>query len=103
MQLLFEIILLKKPKIVDSNIEVMAFMSIGGAISFTILNFASYAGIKWLAILAVIDLVYFVCWKLCGLTFYMIWCCAHFGIDFVKEVMFGEFDVIEAVNEIFNK
>lgn len=101
MQLLFEIILLKKPKIVDSVFEIIAFMSIGGAISFTILNFASYAGIKWLAILAVIDLVYFVCWKLCGLTFYLIWCCAHFGIDLVKEAMFEEFDFRETVNEMF--
>ena len=103
MQLLFEIIILKKPKIVDSVFEVFAFMSIGGAISFTILNFASCAGIKWLAILAVIDLVYFVCWKLCGFMFYLIWCCAHFGIDYVKEVMFGECDFKEIVNEMFNK
>lgn len=103
MQLLFEIILLKKPKIVDSVFEIIAFMSIGGAISFTILNFASYAGIKWLAILAVIDLVYFVCWKLCGLTFYLILCCANFGIDYVKEVIFGEYDFREIVNEMFNK
>ena len=103
MQVLFEIILLKKPKIVDSIFEAMAFMSIGGAISFTILNFASYAGIKWLAILAVIDLVYFVCWKLCGLTFYLIMCYAYFGIDFVKEIIFGEFDIREIANEIFNK
>ena len=101
MQLLFEIILFKKPEIIDSVFEIFAFMSIGGAISFTILNFASYAGIKWLAILAVIDLVYFVCWKLCGLMFYLIWCCAHFGIDCVKEAMFGEFDLREIVNEIF--
>lgn len=72
MQLLFEIILLKKPEIVDSVFEMFAFMSIGGAISFTILNFASCAGIKWLAILAVIDLVYFVCWKLYGFTLYLI-------------------------------
>ena len=103
MQLLFEIILLKKPKIVDSVFEMIAFMSIGGAISFTILNFANCAGIKWLAILAVIDLVYFVCWKLCGFTFYLIWCCAHFGIDFVKEVMFEELNFRENINEIFNK
>ena len=103
MQTLFEIILLKKPKIVDSIFEMIAFMSIGGAISFTILNFASCAGIKWLAILAVIDLVYFVCWKLCGCMFYLIWFCAHFGIDCAKEVMFGEFDLREIVNEISNK
>ena len=101
MQLLFEIILLKKPEIVDSVFEVFAFMSIGGAISFTILNFANCAGIKWLAILAVIDLVYFVCWKLCAFTFYLIWCCAHFGIDYVKEIMFGEYDFREIVNEMF--
>ena len=50
MQVLFEIILGKKPEIVDSVFEMFAFMSIGGAISFTILNFASCAGIKWLAI-----------------------------------------------------
>ena len=93
MQVLFEIILYKKPKIVDSVFEIIAFMSIGGAISFTILNFASCAGIKWLAILAVIDLVYFVCWKLCGLMFYLIWCCAYFGIDCVKEAIFEEFDL----------
>ena len=103
MQVLFEIILCKKPKIVDSVFEMIAFMSIGGAISFTILNFASCAGIKWLAILAVIDLVYFVCWKLCGLTFYLIRLCAHFGIDYAKEVMFEEHDFRETVNEIFNK
>ena len=103
MQVLFEIILYKKPKIVDSVFEMIAFMSIGGAISFTILNFASCAGIKWLAILAVIDLVYFVCWKLCGSMFYLIWFCAHFGIDCAKEVMFGEFDLRDIVNEISNK
>ena len=103
MQALFEIILVKKPKIVDSIFELMVFMSIGGAISFTILNFANNAGIKWLAILAIIDLVYFVCWKLCGLTFCLIMCCARFGIDFVKEVMFEEFDLSETVNEIINK
>ena len=101
MQLLFEIILLKKSEIVDSVFEVFAFMSIGGAISFTILNFASCAGIKWLAILAVIDLVYFVCWKLCAFGFYLIWCCAHFGIDYVKEVMFEECDFREIVYEMF--
>lgn len=101
MQLLFEIIFFKKPEIVDSVFEMFAFMSIGGAISFTILNFASCAGIKWLAILAVIDLVYFVCWKLCGLMFYLIWSCAHFGIDYVKEVMFEECDFREIVNEMF--
>ena len=103
MQVLFEIILYKKPKIVDSVFEMIAFMSIGGAISFTILNFASYAGIKWLAILAVIDLVYFVCWKLCGCMFYLIWFCANFGIDCAKEVMFEEFDLRDIVNEISNK
>ena len=103
MQVLFEIILYKKPKIVDSVFEMIAFMSIGGAISFTILNFASCAGIKWLAILAVIDLVYFVCWKLCGCMFYLIWFCANFGIDCAKEVMFEEFDLRDIVNEISNK
>ena len=84
MQALFEIILYKKPEIVDSVSELFVFMSIGGAISFTILNFASCAVIKWLAILAVIDLVYFVCWKLCAGMFYLIWYCAYFGIDYVK-------------------
>ena len=103
MQALFEIILCKKPEIVDSIFETIAFMSIGGAISFTILNFASCAGIKWVATLAVIDLVYFVCLKLCGLTFYLTWLCAYFGIDYVKEVIFEEFDVREIVNEISNK
>ena len=103
MQLLFEIILYKKPKIVDSVFEGIAFMSIGGAISFTILNFASYAGIKWLAILAVIDLVYFVYWKLCGLMFCIILDYAYYGIDYVKEFMFEEFDFRETVNEVFNK
>lgn len=101
MQALFEIILYKKPEIVDSIFEMIAFMSIGGAISFTILNFASCAGIKWLAILAVIDLVYFVCWKLCGWMFCIIWYCAYFGIDYIKDVMFEEFDFRENVNEIF--
>lgn len=101
MQTLFEIILLKKPEIVDSIFEAMAFMSIGGAISFTILNFANCAGIKWLAILAVIDLVYFVCWKLCVFTFYLILNCVLFGIDFIKEVMFEECDFREIVNEMF--
>lgn len=100
MQVLFEIILFKKPEIVDSVFEMFTFMSIGGAISFTILNFASCAGIKWLAILAVIDLVYFVCWKLCGLMFSLIWFYAHFGIDYVKEVMFGEFDIREIANKM---
>lgn len=99
MQLLFEIILYKKPKIVDSVFEMIVFMSIGGAISFTILNFANNAGIKWLAILAIIDLVYFVCWKLCGWMFCIILYCAHFGIDYVKEVMFGELDFRETLNE----
>ena len=93
MQALFEIILFKKPEIVDSVFEIFAFMSIGGAISFTILNFASCAGIKWLAILAVIDLVYFVCWKLCGLMFCLILYCAYFGIDYAKEAMFGKIDL----------
>lgn len=101
MQLLFEIIFLKKPEIVDSVFEMFAFMSIGGAISFTILNFASCAGIKWLAILAVIDLVYFVCWKLCGFTFFLILCCAHFGIDYVKELMSEECNFGEIVYEMF--
>ena len=101
MQTLFEIILLKKPEIIDSVFEMFAFMSIGGAISFTILNFASYAGIKWLAILAVIDLVYFVCWKLCGSMLYLIWFCANFGIDCAKEVIFEELDLREIVNEMF--
>ena len=103
MQTLFEIILFKKPEIVNSVFEMFAFMSIGGAISFTILNFASCAGIKWLAILAVIDLVYFVCWKLCGCMFYLIWFCANFGIDCAKEVMFEEFDLRDIINEIYNK
>lgn len=100
MQLLFEIILCKKPKIVDSVFEMIVFMSIGGAISFTILNFANCAGIKWLAILAVIDLVYFVGLKLCGWMFCIILYCAYFGIDCLKEVMFGEFDLRETLNEV---
>ena len=103
MQVLFEIIFYKKPEIVNSVSELFAFMSIGGAISFTILNFANCAGIKWLAILAVIDLVYFVGWKLCGWMFCMILYCAYFGIDYTKEVIFGEFDLRETVNEVFNK
>ena len=71
---------------VDSIFETMAFMSIGGAISFTILNFANYAGIKWLAILAVIELVYFVCWKLCGWMFCIIWYYAYIVIDFILHI-----------------
>ena len=103
MQALFEIILCKKPEIVNSVFEIIAFMSIGGAISFTILNFANNAGIKWLAILAIIDLVYFVCWKLCGWMFCIILYCAYFGIDYVKEVIFEEFDLREYADEVFNK
>lgn len=65
MQLLFEFIWYKKQEIAETWFEIVAYFSVAAAISFTILNFANNAGVKWLAILAIIDLAYFVCCKVC--------------------------------------
>lgn len=81
MQILFELFIIKKPEIVRTYLEAMTFMAVGAALSFIILNIASYVGLKWLVILAVIDLAYFVCWKVIGFAYIIIRYSAYFGLE----------------------
>lgn len=101
MQTLFEIILYKKPEITETPFEVFSFMSNAAAISVTILNFANNAGIKWLAILAIIDLAYFVSMKVCLFGFLLIYDYAHYGTKYVREEVFEHhYNFRESTNEI---
>lgn len=59
MQIIMELLLIKKKDIVETVADSYAMLFLAAAISLTILNFANYAGIKWLTILAIIDLTYF--------------------------------------------
>ena len=62
MQLLFELMMTRN-KEKGTLIYLILKCSIAAAISLTILSIANIVGIKWLAILAIIDLMYFVCFK----------------------------------------
>lgn len=68
MQLILELILVKKKK-KDTLIDLLLYFSVIAAISLIVLNVANIVGIKWLAILAAIDLIYYTCTKLCPMIF----------------------------------
>lgn len=59
MQIIMELFLIKKSEVVSTVKEAYCMIILAAAFSYTIFNFANYAEIKWLAILAVIDLAYF--------------------------------------------
>lgn len=104
MQLLFEFIWYKKPEIAETLFEMAAYLSVAAAISFTILNFANNAGVKWIAILAIIDLAYFVCWKVCAWVFLLVFSCVCLGIKCTRELVFeNHFNIKQLANDFMNK
>ena len=86
MQIIMELFLIKKSEVVSTVKEAYCMIILAAAFSYTIFNFANYAEIKWLAILAVIDLAYF------GLKM----CICMFGI-----VMYALYASAGSVKELF--
>lgn len=74
MQIIMELFLIKKSEVVSTVKEAYCMIILAAAFSYTIFNFANYAEIKWLAILAVIDLAYFGL-KMCmfGIVMYVLY------------------------------
>lgn len=100
MQLLFELLMIKN-KEKGTLMYFILKCSIAAAISLTVLSMANIVGIKWLAILAVIDLVYYVCWKLSG-------CILLFAVDIwmvgikgtIKYFFKEQYSIKETINDI---
>lgn len=67
MQLLSEIILIRTNREVTLGSLILYFSTIAG-ISCTFLNIGYNMQIKWLVVLATIDLIYYICTKLCALV-----------------------------------
>jgi len=87
MQLILELILVKKKK-KDTLIDLLLYFSVIAAISLTVLNVANIVGIKWLAILAAIDLIYYTCTKLCLMIFAFIALIGTVGIKRTYRIFF---------------
>lgn len=102
MQIIMELFLVKKSEVVSTVKEAYCMIILAAAFSYTIFNFANYAEIKWLAILAVIDLAYFGL-KMCMCMFGIV-LCALAGS--VKELFQSKWetsynDTVEILTEIF--
>lgn len=79
MQIIMELFLIKKSEVVSTIKEAYCMIILAAAFSYTIFNFANYAEIKWLAILAVIDLAYFglkMCMCMFGIVMYVLYASA---------------------------
>ena len=99
MQLLFEAMILRKGR-KDTLVHMMLYLTIAAELSFTILNIANIMQIKWLAILAAIDLIYFVCVKVCGWGFLFVMMVAMAGIKYAYYEFFKRKYGIDDVEKI---
>lgn len=92
MQLIGEILLIKTNKQVTLGSLILYFSTIAG-ISCALLNIGYNMQIKWLVVLATIDLIYYICTKLCVWMFAIARMLCILGIK-------QTFDII--MNEKFN-
>lgn len=90
MQLLSEIILIRTNREVTLGGLILYFSTIAG-ISCTLLNIGYNMQIKWLVVLATIDLIYYICTKLCVLVLLIArMLCSRLGIKQVFDIIMHE-------------